>query len=116
MAIFEYRAFNLQGKSIKGLIDADTVQDARLKLRRDNIYPFDLQFTSVSKRISKIELFNLFKQKIKTKEVALLTRQLGTLLKAGLPLMQALSTLIEQIDTPHVKKIFIEKLQSCKTH
>ena len=105
----------MQGKSIKGLIDADTVQDARLKLRRDNIYPFDLQFTSVSKRISKIELFNLFKQKIKTKEVALLTRQLGTLLKAGLPLMQALSTLIDQIDTSHVKKIFIEIREKVKS-
>ncbi len=105
----------MQGKSIKGLIDADTVQDARLKLRRDNIYPFDLQSTSVSKRISKIELFNLFKQKIKTKEVALLTRQLGTLLKAGLPLMQALSTLIDQIDTPHVKKIFIEIREKVKS-
>jgi len=115
MAIFEYRAFNLQGKSIKGLIDADTVQDARLKLRRDNIYPFDLQFTSVSKRISKIELFNFFKQKIKTKEAALLTRQLGTLLKAGLPLMQALSTLIDQIDTPQVKKIFIEIREKVKS-
>jgi len=105
----------LQGKSIKGLIDADTVQDARLKLRRDNIYPFDLQFTSVSKRISKIELFNFFKQKIKTKEAALLTRQLGTLLKAGLPLMQALSTLIDQIDTPQVKKIFIEIREKVKS-
>ncbi|MBN1226869.1 MAG: type II secretion system F family protein, partial [Deltaproteobacteria bacterium] len=115
MAIFEYRAFNLQGKSLKGLIDADTVQDARLKLRRDNIYPCDLKFTSVSKRVSKIELFNVFKQKIKTKEVALLTRQLGTLLKAGLPLMQALSTLIDQIDTPHVKKIFIEIREKVKS-
>jgi len=115
MAIFEYRALNLQGKSLKGLIDADSVQDARLKLRRDNIYPTDLKFTSVSKRISKIELFNLFKQKIKTKEVALLTRQLGTLLKAGLPLMQALSTLIDQIDTPHVKKIFIEIREKVKS-
>ena len=115
MAIFEYRAFNVQGKSIKGLIDADNAHDARLKLRRDNIYPFELKSTSVSKRISKIDLFTLFKQKIKTKETALLTRQLGTLLKAGLPLMQALSTLIDQIDTPHVKKIFIEIREKVKT-
>lgn len=109
MAIFEYRGLNLQGKSIKGLIDADTVQDAHSKLKRDNIYPFELKATSVSKRFFKIdELLSLVvKQKTKTREVALLTRQLATLLKAGLPLMQALTTLIDQIETPHIKKIFI---------
>ena len=115
MAIFEYRAFNKQGRSLKGLIDADTAQDARLKLRRNNIYPFELKYTSVSKRISKIELLNLFKQKTKAKEIALLTRQLGTLLKAGLPLMQALSTMIDQIETPHVKKFFIEIREKIKS-
>ncbi|MEW5800855.1 MAG: type II secretion system inner membrane protein GspF [bacterium] len=108
MAIFEYRALDTQGRSVKGLIDADNAQDARSKLRRDNIYPFKLKATSVTRRLSKSELFPLFHPKTKTKEIAVLTRQLSTLLKAGLPLMQALTALVDQIDAEHIKKIFIE--------
>jgi len=117
MAIFEYRALNTQGKSIKGLIDADSGQDARSKLRRDNIYPFELKATSGSKRLLKSELFALFlnPNKAKSREIALLTRQLATLLKAGLPLMQALSALIDQIDAEHIKKIFIEIREKVKS-
>jgi len=116
MAIFEYRALDVQGKSVKGLIDADSAQDARSKLRRDNIYPFDLKATTASKRLLKSEIFTFFfsPTKAKTREVALLTRQLSTLLKAGLPLMQALSALIDQIDAEHIKKTFIEIREKVK--
>ncbi len=114
MAIFEYRAFDIQGKSKKGLVDADTSQDARSKLRRENVFPYELKSTFASKKISKNELFSFLQPKTKSKEIVVLTRQIGTLLKAGLPLMQALSTLIEQIDTEHVKKIFIELREKIK--
>ncbi|MGA1876160.1 MAG: type II secretion system inner membrane protein GspF [bacterium] len=115
MAVFEYRAFDVQGKSTKGLIDADTPQDAFQKLRRNNIYPFELKAASVSKLISAHSLFHIFEPKAKAKEISLLTRQLATLLKAGLPLMQALSTLIDQIETAPVKKIFIEIREKVKS-
>jgi len=116
MAIFEYRALDSQGKSIKGLIDADSAQDARSKLRRDTIYPIDLKATTVSKRLLKSEFFTLLfhPNKAKAKEIALLTRQLATLLKAGLPLMQALTALIDQVDAEHIKKIFIEIREKVK--
>ncbi|MCL6583295.1 MAG: type II secretion system inner membrane protein GspF [bacterium] len=114
MAIFEYRALNTQGKSIKGLIDADSPQDARSKLRRDNIYPFQLKTASAPRRLAQNELFAIFQPKTKTKEIAVITRQLATLLKAGLPLMQALSALVDQIDTEHTKKIFIDIREKVK--
>lgn len=114
MAIFEYRALDAQGKSLKGLIDADSPQDARSKLRRDNIYPIDLKTTSAHKRLSKTELFTLLQPKTKTKEITIITRQLATLLKAGLPLMQALAALVDQIDTEHTKKIFIDIREKVK--
>ncbi|MEW6380841.1 MAG: type II secretion system inner membrane protein GspF [bacterium] len=115
MAIFEYRALDRQGKSVKGLIDADSPQDAQAKLRRDNIYPFNLKITTAAhKRLSKNELFTLLQPKTKTREIAVITRQLATLLKAGLPLMQALAALVDQIDAEHTKKIFIDIREKVK--
>lgn len=114
MAIYEYRAIDLQGKNTKGLIDADTTQDAFQKLRRQNIFPTDLKPSAAVKKFSKYLFFQPAKPKAKSKEITLLTRQLATLLKAGLPLMQALSTLIDQIEAVQVKKIFIEIREKVK--
>ena len=43
MPVYEYRALNTSGRSIKGIVDADSSRAARLKLRRSGIYPIELQ-------------------------------------------------------------------------
>jgi len=97
MAIFEYRALDASGEVVKGLIDADDLQEARSQLRQRGIYPTEVRGESVTVSVSKeISLSGIWRR-ISKREIALFTRQLATLLEAGLPLVEALSSLVDQL-------------------
>lgn len=107
MPVYAYRGLTAAGKAVSGMIDADTAKAARLKLRGTGIFPTDLKEGGVA------GAQNLFSVKTRTesislKEQALLTRQLGTLLTAGLPLVDALGALIDQIEKSNVKAVMAD--------
>ena len=106
MPVYEYTALNDKGKKLKGIIDAQSTGAARQKLRESNIYLTDLQETSGAKKDSPLKqpLGGLFR-KVGSREVTVMTRQLATLLGAGLPLVQSLATLIAQTSHPQLKTI-----------
>ena len=106
MPVFEYTALNDKGKKLKGIIDAQSTAAARQKLRDSNIYLTDLQESSGAKKSISLKrpLEGLFR-KVGTREVTVMTRQLATLLGAGLPLVQSLTTLIAQTSHPQLKTI-----------
>ncbi len=105
MPVYEYKALDIRGKSLKGIIDADSVSAARQKLRETNIFPIDLTETSVeeNKVPTGRSIGDLFKR-ISLQEVSVMTRQLATLLGASLPLVTSLTALISQITNPRLKK------------
>ena len=106
MPVFEYTALNDKGKKLKGIIDAQSTAAARQKLRDSNIYLTDLQESSGAKKSISLKqpLGGLF-GKVGSREVTVMTRQLATLLGAGLPLVQSLTTLIAQTSHPQLKTI-----------
>lgn len=106
MPVYEYTALNDKGKKLKGIIDAQSTVAARQKLRESNIYLTDLQESSGAKKDSPLKqpLGGLFR-KVGSREVTVMTRQLATLLGAGLPLVQSLATLIAQTSHPQLKTI-----------
>jgi general secretion pathway protein F len=106
MPVYEYTALNDKGKKLKGIIDAQSTVAARQKLRESNIYLTDLQETSGAKKDSPLKqpMGGLFR-KVGSREVTVMTRQLATLLGAGLPLVQSLATLIAQTSHPQLKTI-----------
>lgn len=86
MALFRYSALSEQGKQFFGTIDADSLQEARFKLFKQKIAVLRLDLlTQKQKQI-----------KLGKQEVLNLTRELGRLLQAGLPLFEALSALEEK--------------------
>jgi len=103
MPKFEYIAMDARGKERKGRVDADTEQDAGSKLKGMGLYP-----TKISQARSKNKKaggkggseggfnFVIGSPVIKKKEMPTFTRQLATLLDAGLPLVRALRTLEKQ--------------------
>jgi general secretion pathway protein F len=103
--VYEYRALNASGRSIKGIVDADSSRAARLKLRRSGIYPIELHEEADAQ--SEKHDFDVlrFLRRIKLQEVAIMVRQLSTLLSAGLPLVESLTAVIEQVPNPALKKI-----------
>jgi general secretion pathway protein F len=109
MPVYEYTALNDKGNKLKGIIDAQSTVAARQKLRESNIYLTDLQETSGAKKDSSLKqsLGGLFR-KVGSREMTVMTRQLATLLGAGLPLVQSLTTLIAQTSHPQLKTILAQ--------
>ena len=109
MPAYEYTAISPTGKKIKGSIDAENLRAARQRLRSQGIYPSDIrEGMEVGAKKNK-DVKDLFQSnRIPTKVLAISTRQLATLLDAGLPLVGALQALSEQTDSPMAKRTFVE--------
>ncbi len=109
MPVYAYRGLNQAGGAVKGIIDADNPKGARFKLRRSGVFPTELteQHREEPKTRTQEGAFNLSRyfERMAPQELALLTRQLSTLVGAGLPLVDCLSALIEQVETPRTKRI-----------
>lgn len=107
MAVFEYNGFDKDKKQAKGIIEAESLKAARSKLRKAGIFPQTLK--EEGKRglsfSGDIDFSKLFKRKVKIAELAMMTRQLATLLNAGIPLVEAISALVDQLEHPELKKV-----------
>lgn len=105
MSVFEYIALDEKGNQIKGFIDAPGAAAARQKLREENVYPVEINQAQTKKEtaVSAALKINLW-ERVSAGEVAVFTRQLSTLLGAGMPLVPSLSILMQQEKNPLLKK------------
>ena len=90
MPIYEYTALNVKGKTVTDIIDSESIAAARQKLRAANIYPTSIKevYEKDTPKVSALPfLSRLFTPKVKQSEMAMMTRQLSTLLAAGFPLV-----------------------------
>jgi general secretion pathway protein F len=99
MAVYAWRGINASGKDVKGIDDADSPKALRASLRRQGVMVTQLDEASAAARrdARNINFKRLFGGVSQT-DIALVTRQLSTLLKAGIPLVEALDALIEQVE------------------
>lgn len=100
MPVYEYKALKRDGTPTMGVIDADSPRDARAKLRAKELHVTDIEtYAAAHAKKIRIELpFGKTLSRKRLSDMAVLTRQLATLLNAGIPLAQAMSALIEQTD------------------
>ncbi|MFQ5580643.1 MAG: type II secretion system inner membrane protein GspF [Nitrospiria bacterium] len=108
MAIYDYKGLDLQGKNTAGIIDADSPRMARLKLRDSGIFPTEVMPAHQEAAGPLSRPVSLFSEKVTLAETAVMTRQLATLVGAGIPLLEALTALTEQIEKEAAKKIWVE--------
>jgi general secretion pathway protein F len=95
MAAYNYTALDGAGKNTKGVLQADSSRSARQQLRVQGLVP--LTVDEVSQQMAgRGKTFSLFAKKISVAELALITRQLATMLSAGLPLEETLLSVAEQ--------------------
>jgi len=105
MPVFEYIAIDTSSKRVKGVLDADTAQAVREKLREMNLLPVQVGETiQAAKSMREITLSEVFSRP-KTADIALFTRQLAVLLQAGMPLIDALGAVLEQMENRALIKI-----------
>jgi len=104
MAIFAYRGINAGGKKVSGVKDAENAKALRLVLRRDGVLVTEVLEESKARTKAAREVdFKKMLRRISTLDVAVATRQLATLLKSGIPLVEALTALIDQMEQPDLK-------------
>lgn len=111
MPIFEYRGLTKDGKNTKGLVDADNLRSARLKLKKDGIYIVDIKDKKkASGSAAKKKRGGGSNKTVPVKDLSLMTRQLATLVKANIPLVDALTAVSEQVENP----VLQEAIADCK--
>lgn len=103
MAAFEYKALNAKGKSVKGILEADTSKQIRQQLREKGLVPIEVNKASQNEQKDSAG-FQLFQPKISTTDLALITRQLATLVGSALTIESALLAVAEQCDKPRLKR------------
>jgi len=105
MSAFEYTALDQNGREKKGVVDGDSARLIRQQLREQKLVP--LTVTEIKKQSSNGKNNSFFDQRINTTELALMTRQLATLSRSGIPLDEATATVARQSIKPKVKKLLL---------
>ncbi len=108
MAAFEYSALNARGREEKGVLEADSVRQVRQILRDKGLTPLGVNPTRKKEASSGSNPFSeLFKPSLSVSERALVTRQLATLIAAGLPVEEALLAVSKQSEKPATNSMLI---------
>ena len=100
MPLFQYKAYNADGKEISGNMEAVSHHEARERLKKEGIYLKEL-FSSTTKDIS----LNRWRFRVSLPELAAITHQLSTLLSSGATLYDALSILINEEESKTLKRV-----------
>ena len=107
MPLFKYIELNGTGQKKRGTIDAASIAEARRTLRTAKVHLLEIKSVQkdVHRQLGEGSRTISFRR-IKQRDVAAATRQLATLLHAGIPLVPALSALVEQLSTQPLAKVF----------
>ena len=106
MGAFEYTAIDQNGRDKKGVIEGDSARLVRQQLREQQLMPLTVAEVNQKNSNNKNLGFNLNKN-INTTELALMTRQLATLSRSGIPLDEATATVARQSLKPKIKKLLL---------
>src|SRR5512140_1482115 len=107
MPVFEYKALDPRGKTIEGLKEADSPKTLRTVLRRDGLFLTEVLGQKEAAAAAKrdVSVRRWVGGRITADDIAITTRQLSVLVGAGVPLVEALNALIDQVDHERMKRI-----------
>ncbi len=114
MPVYQYQGYRNDGGTTTGIIDAENPKVARLKLRKEGVYPTDVVEQGHAPTHSQEQSRNRTERSIgrsatlASTDLALLTRQFATLLVAGLPLVEALGVLVDQAEKKPIKALLAD--------
>lgn len=112
MPVFEYTALDAKGRQAKGSLEAESARVARHRLRSQGMLPTTIQETRgrgfpATARKKSVSIWTGLQNRVGAKTLALSTRQLATLLSAGIPLVEAVQSLADQ-SPPSFRRILID--------
>jgi general secretion pathway protein F len=104
LPIYEYKGIRKDnGKAVKGLRDADTEKGLRAALKREAIMLTEVREKGHGRARGEVDFKKMFSNRVSKPDIALVTRQLATLSKAGISLVEALTAVIDQCEKPDLK-------------
>jgi len=106
MGAYEYTALNPGGREKKGIIEGDTARAVRHKLREQGLIPLSVE-TAAARESRRASTGFSMHRRISAPDLALVTRQLATLVASGLPIEEALSAAAEQNDKPRLQSMLM---------
>jgi general secretion pathway protein F len=107
VAVFEFRGVEAgSGKAVKGFRDAENPKTLRAALRRDGILltQATIEADRAAREQKKVDLF-AFMKRPSARDVSVMTRQLATLVRAGVPLVESVAALTEQVENEQLVRI-----------
>ncbi|MCF6437363.1 MULTISPECIES: type II secretion system inner membrane protein GspF [Pseudoalteromonas] len=108
MAAFEYRALDGKGKEKSGILEADTAKQVRQMLREKAMMPLEVSPAAEKDKQQSGGGFKLFQgYKPSVADLALITRQLATLIQSSLPVEAAVMAVAEQCEKPRLKRMLM---------
>ena len=105
MGAFEYSALDASGKERKGILEGDTPRHIRQLLREQQLLPVSV--TEVAQKEARRQRSFSLVRRVSPTDLALFTRQLATLVRAGLPLEESLLAVSQQTEKPRVQSIVL---------
>ena len=110
MPVYEYDALSSKGKKLRGIVDAESTLAARQKLREGDLYLVDLRETAAGEKqdAPHTKTVGTIFKRISQRDISIMTRQLATLLGAGIPLVNSLVSIVSQTANTQLKKILAQ--------
>lgn len=118
MPVFEYKAYGPGGKQSKGITEAENQKAARVKLKKQGLSVYEISEKAAiktkrggapSEETGVVAGF--FQPKASIKDVAQMTRQIASLIKANIPLVDALGAMVDQSEHPLIKVVLAQVRQ-----
>ncbi len=103
MAAYEYKALDSKGKNKKGVVEADSVKQVRQQLREKGLVTLEVKAAAQKEK----RQGGLFNAKISASDLALITRQLATLVQSALPIEASVLAVAEQCEKPRMKSMLM---------
>jgi general secretion pathway protein F len=106
MGAFEYQALTAAGKKQKGIAEGDSPRQVRQQLKDQGLIPLKVEAISGQpKQRTSLSLFSKQGSRLSATDLSLLTRQLATLVRSGMPLEATLATVAEQSERAKVRQV-----------
>jgi general secretion pathway protein F len=111
MPIYSYKGLDRSGKEVKATINSDSVITAKQKIKSSGIMLVEIKEQKAQGSKSGASLLTRFQSHVSVEDLALMTRQFATLIKAKIPVAEALAALTEQVDNETLRVVMSEVKQ-----
>lgn len=114
MGAYSYKALNEEGKTVKGILEGDSERHIRTQLRAKKLKPLEVLGSAAEASQVETEASSVLSwsrkraSRLSTRELSMITRQLASLVRSGLPLDEALHATAKQAQKANVKRVVLQ--------